>query len=243
MCLSDSTSLMDRTVIKFSHCDKDIYCFSDYNVCWEPSVHAFTADCRESKSRLSRCPLCFQPLKFNLLEAPVSIPCPFTNGHNSPYAFNIGSMCGPLHISEYDDSELHIGITNSKGVVYNYTLTGVRRDECGWEQCVSLQLAPSGWSSLSDQWDAELEHFSSMALWAPQRFHEEREFGSRCYAFALTFINHMRTKAGKPCLTRDEFTGNYVLPRIKITSKYVRVYQEISHNGFYVPDKHRHEML
>ncbi|KAJ8395325.1 hypothetical protein AAFF_G00033100 [Aldrovandia affinis] len=186
---------MDRTLIKFSHCDKDIYRFSDHNICEEPdaqSTHAF-----ESKLRLLRCPVCFERLRFNLLEAPVSIPCPFKNGHNVPCAFNIGSMYGPLHISEYDESELHIGITNSKGVVYNYTLTGIRRDESGWEKCVSVPLVQSDRYSLKELWDSELEKFSLLASWAPQRFYEEREFGSRCYAFALTFINHMRATEGK----------------------------------------------
>ncbi|KAG5835829.1 hypothetical protein ANANG_G00248160 [Anguilla anguilla] len=171
---------MDRTLIQFYHCNKDIYCFSDY------------FEHLEYKSGLLYCPACFGRLKFNLLEAPVSIPCPFTNGHNVPCAFNIGSMLGPLHISEDDYSELHIGITDSKGLVYNYTLAGIRRDACGWEQCISVPLVQPDRNGLKEQWDRELEKFSSLDSWAPQRFYEERKFGSSCYGFALSFINHVR---------------------------------------------------
>ncbi|XP_035242938.1 MKRN2 opposite strand protein [Anguilla anguilla] len=216
---------MDRTLIQFYHCNKDIYCFSDY------------FEHLEYKSGLLYCPACFGRLKFNLLEAPVSIPCPFTNGHNVPCAFNIGSMLGPLHISEDDYSELHIGITDSKGLVYNYTLAGIRRDACGWEQCISVPLVQPDRNGLKEQWDRELEKFSSLDSWAPQRFYEERKFGSSCYGFALSFINHVRAIEGQPCITRDEFTGKFVLPRIKITSKYIKIYKEITKQGFYVADK------
>ncbi|KAG7478100.1 hypothetical protein MATL_G00076900 [Megalops atlanticus] len=234
---------MDRTLVKFRHCGHDIYCFSDHvNACYEPVAlcsHAFPVECVVTKSRLLYCPVCFERLKFNILDAPVSIPCPFTNGHKVPCAFCIGSMHGPLHFSDLDDSELHVGITNSEGVVYNYTLTGIRRDESGWEQCISVPLVQPDSDSLKKQWDGELEQFSCLALWGPERFYEEREFGSSCYAFVLTFINHMQDKEGKSCLTRDEFTGRYVLPRMKIVSKYIKVYQEISKHSFYVVDKSR----
>ncbi|KAJ8259851.1 hypothetical protein GJAV_G00174200 [Gymnothorax javanicus] len=154
---------MDRTLIKYYHCMNDIYCFSEHT------------------SSLLNCPVCHGRPKFNLLEAPVTVPCPFTNGHNVPCAFTVGSMLGPLHISEEDDSELHIGITNSKGVVYNYTLTGIRKDEFGWEECISVPLVQPDRKALMEQWDRELEQFSSVDSWTSQRFYEEQEFGSGCY--------------------------------------------------------------
>ncbi|KPP68406.1 MKRN2 opposite strand protein-like, partial [Scleropages formosus] len=195
------------TIIRLSHCDRNIYCFS--------------ADL--ATQSLSRCPVCKEPLKFSLLQAPVSVPCPFSDGHRVPCAFTIGSMQGPQFLGEWDNSELHIGISNSKGVVYNYTLTGVRRDESGWEQCVSVPLLHPDAEPLRMCWDRELEQFSLSDSWAPD-------------SFALTFINHMRTTEGKPIVTRDDFTGTYVLPRIRTISKYITVYREILKKGFYVVD-------
>ncbi|XP_076124004.1 MKRN2 opposite strand, tandem duplicate 1 [Alosa pseudoharengus] len=218
---------MERTIIKFNHCEKAIYRFPVVNVdMGGPGENEF-----------KQCPICSETLMFDLLNAPVSIPSPFVNGHKVPCAFGIGSVHGPSFLGEWHDTELHVGITDSTGVVYNYTLSGLQRDEHGWEKCVCLQLVPPWREHLKHTWDKELEQFCSLSTWAPERFHEEREFGSCCYGFALAFINHIRTLEGKPSLSREEFTGTHILPRVKTVSKYIRVYQEISQNGFYIADQ------
>ncbi|XP_023655344.2 MKRN2 opposite strand, tandem duplicate 1 [Paramormyrops kingsleyae] len=224
---------MDRSIIRFSHCDKYIYCFSFHN----SDSGGFVDSAGRSSS--PHCPLCNSRLRFSLLDAPVSIRTPFDNGHAIPYALTIGSMHGPLYISERDNSELHVGITNSKGVVYNYTMKGVRRDETGWEQCVAVRLVHPGAASAVSLWDRELEHFALSDMWPPERFHEEREFGTCCYAFALGFINQVRAAGGKRCLTRDEFTAIHILPRMKTTSTYVQIYREVLEHDFYMIDRPR----
>ncbi|XP_073681645.1 MKRN2 opposite strand, tandem duplicate 1 [Garra rufa] len=135
---------------------------------------------------------------------------------------------------EWDDTEIHVGLSNSEGLVYNYTLSGVRRDDRGWEQCVCIQLCPPGRHELRESWDRELEQFSTSPEWVSERFDEEREFGSCCYGFALTFINHMRSLDGKVSLSRDEFTGSHVLPRMKTVSLYISIYHAILQHGFYI---------
>ncbi|XP_042563841.1 MKRN2 opposite strand, tandem duplicate 1 [Clupea harengus] len=222
---------MDRTIIKFNHCQKDIYRFTGL-----PSFANVDLEVPR-ENEFKQCPICFETLTFDLLNAPVSIPSPFANGHKVPCAFTIGSVHGPSFLGEWHDSELHVGVTNSTGVVYNYTLSGLRRDDHGWEKCVSLQLVPPWRVNLKHSWDGELEQFCSLSTWTPERFHEEREFGSRCYGFALAFINHIHSLEGKTSLSRDEFTGTHILPRVKTVSKYIRVYQEISQNGFYIADQ------
>lgn len=59
---------MDKSVIKFSHCGKDIFCFFVPEECPECGT-SFTGR--------------------RLEEAPISIPNPFTNGHKTPCAFLI----------------------------------------------------------------------------------------------------------------------------------------------------------
>ncbi|KAG9260358.1 MKRN2 opposite strand protein [Astyanax mexicanus] len=212
---------MERAVVKFRHCGRDIYTFAD------PQAGTGTG----------LCPVCQQPPVLGLLDAPVALPGPFSSGHRAPCAFLIGAREGPRSLGEWNDSELHVGISNSAGLVYNYTLSGVQIDEQGWEQCVCIQLIPPWRDSLVDSWDKELQLFSSLPTWAAERFHEEREFGSCCYGFALSFINHMRSVDGKDSLSRDEFTSRHVLPRIKLASMFIRVYEEILQNGFYVNDQ------
>ncbi|XP_076865730.1 MKRN2 opposite strand, tandem duplicate 1 [Brachyhypopomus gauderio] len=223
---------MDKTVIKFRHCGRDIYRFSDQNNT-SCSLYKQHQSCAESKL----CPICHESLVFGLLDAPVAIPGPFANGHHVSCAFLLGAKDGPSSLRESHESELHVGLSNKKGLVYNYTLSGVRTDAHGWEQCVCVQLVPPCRDALRDSWDAELRAFSSLPTWAPELFYEEREFGSCCYGFVLTFINHMRSLDNQRPLSRDEFTGTHVLPKMKQASMYINVYEKILQGGFYIGDK------
>lgn len=54
------------------------------------------------------------------------------------------------------------------GVVYNYTKTGVRKDNLGWDKCISVPLVQPDMYSLINQWDQYLEKFSSTQTWDPQ---------------------------------------------------------------------------
>ena len=60
------------------------------------------------------------------------------------------------------------------GVVYNYTMHGVQRDEAGWEQSVSIPLLQPGMFGLIDQWDKYLEDFSTTGAWLPHRYEAAR---------------------------------------------------------------------
>lgn len=53
------------------------------------------------------------------------------------------------------------------GVVYNYTLDGVRRDHSGWEHCISVPLVRPDMFHLVAQWDQYLDRFSEGSIWDP----------------------------------------------------------------------------
>lgn len=78
---------MERTVIKFRHCGKNIYIFSKQDVTLNQET-----TCR---SEGDVCPVCRNPLVFGLLDAPVALPSPFTNGHETQCAFLLGANEGP----------------------------------------------------------------------------------------------------------------------------------------------------
>ncbi|XP_034775499.2 MKRN2 opposite strand protein-like [Acipenser ruthenus] len=211
---------MDKAgVIKFRHCGKDIYCFF---------VPEYCPVCRESLSSRTR----------RLEEAPVSIPNPFINGHKVTSSFLVKPTKGTF-LREYDgSSDLHVGITCTKGVVYNYNEAGVCRDEHGWEQSVSIPLVQPDMYSLINQWDCYLEQFSSTDMWDPQRYEEHEH---NCYTYALTFINCLLATQGKRQLTKSDFTEKFVLPRTRRASRYITLYQEISHKSFYIVDSSQRE--
>ncbi|MBN3282271.1 MKROS protein, partial [Polyodon spathula] len=211
---------MDKAgVIKFRHCGKDIYCFSVPECC---------PVCRESLSSRTR----------RLEEAPVSIPNPFMNGQKVTSSFLVKPTKGTF-LREYDgSSDLHVGITSTKGVVYNYSEAGVCRDQHGWEQSVSIPLVQPDMYSLINQWDHYLEQFSSTDMWDPQRYEEHEH---NCYTYALTFINCLLATQGKRQLTKTVFTEKFVLPRTRRASRYITLYQEISHKSFYIVDSSQRE--
>ncbi|XP_062924220.1 MKRN2 opposite strand protein-like [Mobula hypostoma] len=203
---------MENRIITFRHCGKDIYCF---NVPVE-------------------CPICGQSLLGRRLEdAPVSIPNCFVDGHQEKCSFLIKPTKGSF-LREYDgQADLHVGISNTQGIVYNYIETGVQRDDCGWEECISVPLVQSDTYNLINQWDLYLEQFSTADIWIPDRYDE---YEHNCYSFALTFINRVLAAQSKRQLSRMEFTERFVVPRTKRASKYITLYRELCRSYYYVAD-------
>ncbi|XP_067907926.1 MKRN2 opposite strand protein-like isoform X3 [Heterodontus francisci] len=198
---------MENRVIMFRHCEKPIYCFNIPE----------------------QCPICGLSLLGRRLEdAPVSIPNSFVDGHHEKCSFLIKPTKGSF-LREYDGrSDLHVGISNTSGVVYNYIETGVQRDNCGWEECVCVPLVQPDMYSLINQWDLYLEQFSTADLWLPNRSSTPpcflpfipvdncigwcsaeswyNECEHNCYSYALTFINRVLAVQSKRQLSRTEFT-------------------------------------
>ncbi|KAM3843035.1 MKRN2 opposite strand protein-like [Diretmus argenteus] len=209
-------------MLRFSHCGNIIYTFD-----------RLMTSRRDLPSNTGRCPVCRDVMRLGLLDAPVSVPSPFINGHQAPCCFLIASQQGALQLREQNDSELHVGISNSEGVVFSYTESGVQRQQQDWEQSLAITLVAPGNLSLNFRkyWDRQLEKFASLDTWTPQRFAEDRDFGSCCYGFALSFINQLRRSEVTDPISRDAFTSQYVLPRMKTASKFLSVYQHISQHG------------
>ncbi|XP_062056064.1 MKRN2 opposite strand protein isoform X1 [Lepus europaeus] len=201
-----------RALIKVSHCGKCIYSFGVPR----------------------RCPLCLQDVGSRKLEeAPVRVSNPFTDGHREKCSFLLRPTRGSF-LREYDGrSDLHVGVTNTNGVVYNYSLHGVQRDEAGWEQSLAVPLLQPNMFGLMDQWDKYLEDFSTSGAWLPHRYDEEQH---NCYSYALTFINCVLATEGRQPLDKSGFTEKYVLPRTRLASKYIALHRAIAERGFCVVD-------
>ncbi|XP_020658236.2 MKRN2 opposite strand protein isoform X2 [Pogona vitticeps] len=202
----------EKSLIKISHCNKDIF----------------------GSSVPKHCPLCGQSLVYRKLEeAPVSIPSPFVNGHRERCSFLLKPTTGTF-LSGYDgSSDLHVGITNTKGLVYNYNEAGVHKAEHGWEQCVNIPLVQPDMYGLLEQWDLYLEQFSAAEIWLPHRYDEHLH---NCYTYALMFINCVLSAQKQQPMNKSEFTEKFVIPRTRKASKYITIYKEICKNGFYTVD-------
>ncbi|KAM3914822.1 MKRN2 opposite strand protein [Leptodactylus fuscus] len=213
---ADCTQPLAPSLVKFTHCDRDIYC----------------------GSVPQQCPICGQNAvsSWDLALAPVSIPNPFVNAHTEKCSFVLRPTKGSF-LGEYDgSSDLHVGITSSKGIVHHYNETGTHKDTTGWEQCVSIPLVPQDQYALIHQWDSYLEEFSCNEKWLPHRY-DERE--QNCYTYALMFINTLLDLQEKKTFTKEEFTERFVLPRTRRASKYITLCHEVSRNYYYMIDHPR----
>ncbi|XP_055460194.1 MKRN2 opposite strand protein [Psammomys obesus] len=202
-----------KPLIKFRHCERSIYSFS-------------VPQC---------CPLCQGEVGSTRIEdAPISISDPFSNGHQEKCSFLLKPTRGTF-LRDYDGrSDLHVGVTNTLGVVYNYNAHGVQRDSAGWERSLSVPLVQPSMFGLMDQWDKYLEDFSASPAWLPHRYDENHH---NCSSFALTFINLVLAMEGKEPLDKSEFTEKYVIPRTRLASKYITLYRAIQERGFHATDQ------
>ncbi|TRY85115.1 hypothetical protein DNTS_023053 [Danionella cerebrum] len=212
---------MEGGVIRFSHCGKLIFC-------------RFVPE---------ECPVCGERLSGRRLEdAPLSVPSPFSDGHRCPCAFLMTSP-GDAGLRDFDGhSDLHTGISNTKGVVYNFRRSGVERASEGWSLSLSVPLVQPHSFSLLSQWDQYLESFSAAHMWDPQykSFDEDQH---NCFSFTLMFINCVLAVQGRPALTKEQFTHSFILPRMKRVQKYSALTAQISSNHFYIVDNPRRDSL
>ncbi|XP_041081430.1 uncharacterized protein LOC121298386 [Polyodon spathula] len=72
-------------------------------------------------------------------------------------------------------------------------------------------------------------------------FYRYEEHKHNCYTYALTFINCLLAPQGKRQLTKTVFTEKFVLPRTRRASRYITLYQEISHKSFNIVDSSHRE--
>ncbi|KAK5873186.1 hypothetical protein PBY51_013819 [Eleginops maclovinus] len=206
---------MDPPVVRLAHCQKQIFCLS------VPG----------------ECPSCGEDLRGSRLqEAPVSLPSPFSNAHKTSCCL----LVAPAHNNtsrEFDGtSDLHTGISNTAGVVYNYTCAGVVRDHSGWERCVSVPLVRPDMFHLLNQWDQYLQNHSEGPSWDPawHRFDEEHH---NCLSFCLSFVNSVLAAEGRVALSRETFTQNFILPRVQRVQKYCFLYKHLQTHQYYLVDR------
>lgn len=205
---------MERSIVRLVHYQRQVFCFS------VPET----------------CPCCGEQLSSSRLqEAPVSLPRPLSNAHKSQCSLVIAPAEGNLNREFDGTADLHTGISNTKGVVYNYTCSGVRRDTEGWEDSVVVPLVRPDMFHLLDQWDQYLDRFSQGSAWDPfwTKFEEETH---NCFSFCLDFVNVVLEVLGQSPRSRETFTQTFILPRMRRLWKYSAIYRRIEREGCYAVD-------
>lgn len=137
------------------------------------------------------------------------------------------------HPSNYQNAaDLHIGLTDSKGDVYEYDKDGVHvgiRNK-SWIDCIKIPVLDHENKSWQDYWDYTLKLQLQMPVWKAENYTENDH---NCYSFVITFLRLLHIKDLKASLTsKTQFCQDFIVPRTKNAAKYISLYRKILREGY-----------
>ncbi|XP_006813497.1 MKRN2 opposite strand protein-like [Saccoglossus kowalevskii] len=188
------------------------------------------------------CPLCGTLLDVSPCQSPpFRIPSPFANGITKPYSVVVKPTEGTF-LQHYErNSNLHVGITSSKGAVYNYDEYGLHKvkDKHSWKQSVIIPLLDNRYDDeLMELWDECLQNYAVTNEWDPDKYNEETH---NCYDFVIGFLNNVQYNEliGKdpPYLTRKQFCTEFIIPHTTKAARYIDLYRKVQQETFLVKEE------
>lgn len=197
----------DPGILCFQHCDKvaKIFCF----------------DLPE------KCILCHADLGTSELRIPpFRIPYPFTNSRKVPCSVVIRPTKGDFLHAYQNSTDLHIGITDSRGEVFDFDHGGLR---CGcnhlWNECLSITIVQKLDSMWKEYWDYILNTICHQDQWHHERYEENNH---NCYSFVLTFLRALQLREMKLSLiNKTQFCKDFIVPRTRTAAKYIALYRQL----------------
>ncbi|XP_071941726.1 MKRN2 opposite strand protein-like [Antedon mediterranea] len=200
------------SILKFNHCKpQGIFCF---NI---PPV----------------CPVCKGNLS-SLRSPPVAIPTPFINGVKRPCSVVVKPTVGSFLRDYKSGSNLHTGVTDSKGCVHNYDEEGIHTDtdSTTWEQSLAIPIVDLVDEVLKDIWDERLCNMISEPNWQIDRYHPDLH---NCFDFVINFLNcvqfnNWKVKCNEP-ITKSQFSTEYIVPATSKAARYISLYRSIERYG------------
>ncbi|KAI8486623.1 protein of unknown function (DUF4796) [Branchiostoma belcheri] len=176
------------------------------------------------------CPLCGRPIQ-TLLHPPFSLPNPFVDGHSRPFSVVVKPTCGTFLSDYHRSDDLHVGVTSSNGVVFNFDETGVHKDTAGWEESITVRLLQEKDFDIRECWDKCLNDYS--LYWRPESYDEN---ANNCFDFVLGFLRHVGYEYvnTEVLRSRQDFCKTLVIPEGVKAGKYIDLYRRLEREGFVV---------
>ena len=240
----------------------------------DPEIMCFQHCCRDSRVFClevpEACPVCGSDLlhgePVDFITPSFIIPCPFVSvGVDNGCCILIRPTMGDFLHTYKSSSDLHIGITDSQGNIYDYDREGVHKRSIEdvneepktslWNQSLVIPILKK-WrkqSKKSDEWmqhwDYVLSITAGMDNWTSQEYSES---GNNCYSFVLFFLKMLKLPDLKQSLSsKTKFCQDFILPRSSMAAKYIALYRRVIREGISVlqiknrspspfnsPDKH-----
>uniref|UniRef100_T1JLW0 MKRN2 opposite strand protein n=1 Tax=Strigamia maritima TaxID=126957 RepID=T1JLW0_STRMM len=199
----------EGAILCFQHCEskKRIFCFKF------PAI----------------CPICgcdLLSLTTNLIMPPFRVPYPFSDASKMSCCVVIKPTTGNFLFTYHNSCNLHIGVTDSQGVVYEYKKEGiVHTDTHTWAQCIAVDIISKYDPEWKRIWDLHLRKLSSQLIWSSLEYNEETH---NCYSFVLTFLRLLQLPYLFQYLSdRTFFCQKFILPRTLTAAKYITLFRKI----------------
>ncbi|XP_011308238.1 MKRN2 opposite strand protein isoform X2 [Fopius arisanus] len=128
------------------------------------------------------------------------------------------------------ENDLHIGIVDSKGRIFEYDQRGlVFNDLSNWRHCISLDpRVPESWY---EHWDKIIIDLSRNPQWNQSNYHP-LEFN--CFDFVLEFIKNLGCNdfyyGSKEDICRD-----LIIPRMRESLRYISIHNNLRETNYYIP--------
>lgn len=145
--------------------------------------------------------------------------------------FMIKPTVGSFLYDFTNQSNLHIGIVNSYGKVYEFDERGVSVGNVNWTCCLKVELFKEAGSFMT-LWDEALETFKNNELWTSEYYDENKH---NCYDFVLAFAVEFGLHQYYPSLLdRGRFCEEMIVSKTASAGKYISLYREIVRCGYVV---------
>ncbi|KAF6214230.1 hypothetical protein GE061_008969 [Apolygus lucorum] len=162
---------------------------------------------------------------------PFRVPYPFVRPDQHSCSVVIKSTDGTFLRDFEDKDDLHIGVTSSKGVLYEYDQRGLTIGPANpsWDQSLVVFKETSQHRFLS--WDDALKTVAEHSTWTPSRY---CEINFNCYDFVVAFLQNLGGHCDDAISTKAKFIEQCVSPAIAKAFKYIKLYRHVWEDGFYL---------
>ncbi|KAK4306477.1 hypothetical protein Pmani_021703 [Petrolisthes manimaculis] len=200
---------LDPGIVCYQHCEGRLFAF-----CLPPS-------CTICGKDLTKEPLSIPPFR---------VPYPFVRASQTPCCLVIKPSRGDFLHDYRSSNDLHIGVTNSDGCVYEYDSDGLHSDlTASWNQCLSVPLITDSSNHLDpvwkEYWDFTLHSLAQDPSWVMERYCQH---SFNCYSFILKFLQTLAPPGlDVKTLSKTSLCAELLLPHTSNAAKYISLYRRL----------------
>ncbi|OAD60792.1 hypothetical protein WN48_04559 [Eufriesea mexicana] len=196
----------DLKIVCFRHCcSKSVFCKSVPKVC-------------------PICQLCIADYK----TMPFLVPYPYTNAAYEPNSIVVRPAYGNFLNNYHIVNDLHIGITNSEGIVFEYDKKGlILNDNTKWMNCIAVNIIPSSWDCY---WNKTLKLMLKDSKWKSENYDE---ILMNCFNFVIEFINNLKYMDVN-FINKETICEKLILPKLKDALTYNSLVMKLKSTEFLI---------